>query len=91
MLSFDGDHHFVEMSPIDRGSAAFTNLLGIVLRKLLAPISDDFISHLDAAIEHHFLDITVAQGKSVIEPDTVTNDLHRKSVAFVAVAHGDCP
>ena len=65
MLSFDGDHHFVKVPLIHRDPASFTNLIGIVLRKPLAPIADRFVGHLNTAIEHHLLDVAVAQGEGV--------------------------
>ena len=67
------------------------NLLGVVLGKLLVPVAELFVGHLNAPIEHYLLDIAVTQGKSVVKPDTVANDFDGKSVMFVASAHGFAP
>ena len=72
---------------IHRGSATFTNLVGVILGKLSGPVANGFISHFNAPIEHHLLDIAVAQGKSVVQPDTVANDFDGKPVTFVATLH----
>ena len=41
------------------------------------------ISHLDSPIQHHFLNVAIAQGKGVLEPDTMANDFSRKAVTGV--------
>ena len=76
------------MSLVSRLGATATNLIRILLSKLFAPFADRFVGHLNAAIEHHFLNVAVAQREVVIEPDAVTNDLDGKSVVFVIDAHG---
>ena len=75
------------MPLIHRGSATLANLVGVILGKLLAPVANGFVSHLNAPIEHDLLDIAVAQGTSVVEPDTVTDDFDGKAVTFVASLH----
>ena len=65
-----------------------TNLIGICLSELSAPFADGFIRHLNAPIEHHFLNVAVAQREGVVEPDAVANNLDGKSVVFVADADG---
>jgi len=85
---FDCDHDLVQMPFIRRFGATATNLIRILLSKLFAPFADGLIGHLNAAIEHHFLDVAVAQREGVVKPDTVTNDLNRKAMVFVTDAHG---
>ena len=88
LLAFDREHDLIEMPLISRLGATAANLIGICLSKLFAPLADGFIRYLDTPIEHHFLDISVAQRKRVIEPNTVTNNLNRKTMVFVTDAHG---
>ena len=87
LLAFDSDYDLIEMPLVSRLGATATNLIGIGLRKLFTPLADRFVGDLDASIEHHFLAIAKAEGKGVVEPDAVTNDLDGKSVVFVADAH----
>jgi hypothetical protein len=87
LLVFDGDHPLVQMPFISRLGATMPNLMGVSLSKLFTPFADGLIRHLNAPIEHHFLDVAVAQRKGVVEPDTVTNDLNGKAVIFVTDAH----
>jgi hypothetical protein len=46
-----------------------------------APIADGFSSHLDATFEKQLLDISVTQSISVVEPDGVSDDGERESIA----------
>jgi hypothetical protein len=41
--------------------------------------------HLNPAIQYHFLDIAIAQGKGVVEPDTVAHNFAGESMT---VAYG---
>ena len=87
LLAFDSDYNFVKMPFVSRLGATATNLIGVGLSKLFAPFADRFVGDLDAPIEHRFLDVSIAQRKGVVEPDTVTDDLDRKSVVLVADVH----
>ena len=40
----------------------------------------------DATIEHHLLDISEAERKSIVKPNAIGNDLGRESMSFVAYA-----
>ena len=58
-------------------------LIGGLLSEFLAPFPNRFISDFDSPVQHHFLDIPIAQGKRVIEPDTVTNNFAGESMTGV--------
>jgi len=58
-------------------------LIGVLLSEFLTPFPNCFIRHLDPTIEHHFLDIPVAQGERVIEPNTVAGDFAGESMTGV--------
>jgi hypothetical protein len=40
-----------------------------------------FVGHLHTSLGHQLLDVAVAQGESVVQPDAVADDLARKTVA----------
>ena len=46
----------------------------------MAPFSNRLVSHFDAAIQHYFLNIPVAEGKGVVKPDTVTDAFAREAM-----------
>ena len=59
--------------------------------ELDVPLAQGFVADLNAALLEKFLDVTLAEGEAVIEPEGVLDDAHRKAVAVrLAVSHG-CP
>ena len=58
-------------------------LIGVGLPKLEAPLPDGFIRKYDAALGHELFDVTITEGKTKIEPDTMTDNLRRETEAFV--------
>ena len=50
--------------------------------ELDAPEADGFVSDRNTPLGQEILDIPVAEIESVVEPDCVTDDVRRKSVAF---------
>ena len=55
--------------------------------KFFTLFTDRLVGHLNAPIEHHFLDIAIAQGKGVVEPSTMIDDPDRKSMVLLAGMH----
>ena len=56
---------------------------GIPWTKLVTPQSNRFSCHEDTSFRKHIFDIPVTQIETIVQPDSVTNDLRRKSVAFI--------
>jgi len=42
-----------------------------------------FIRHLNPPIQHHFLEVSVAQGKGVVEPNAVADDFAGEAITGV--------
>ena len=59
-LATDRHEEFVEMPRVAELSASSANALGIDPTESVAPGTDRFISHGDAALSHQFLDVAVA-------------------------------
>jgi len=49
-----------------------------------------FVGQSDASLGHQLFDVTIAEGETIIEPDTVTNDLGRKAIPFVGGGRSVC-
>jgi hypothetical protein len=65
-------------------------LIRVLLSELFTPFPNRFVSHFDPAIQHHFLDIPVAQWKGVIQLNTMANHFGRKLMTGIhqqKVAH----
>ena len=64
---------------------AAAQLGGILRTELQAPLSDSFIADEDAPLGEEFLDVAEAQGKPVVQPDRVANDLGRVAITGVGI------
>jgi len=53
------------------------------------PLAQRLVAHLDAALLEQFLNITLAEGEAVREPENVLDDAQRKPVAVeLTIGHG---
>src|SRR5688572_1129084 len=86
----DRQKHFIHMPCVTRSGAAPAKPIGVGLSKLPAPISYRFMRQRDPAFCHELLDITVAEGKAVVQPHTVANDLRRKPMTLIQVGNRWC-
>lgn len=64
---------------------ATSNLVGILLPKLPAPLANRLVGNAHPALKHHFLYVAVAQGEGVVTPDAVADNFGGKAVVFVGV------
>jgi hypothetical protein len=60
---------------------------GIGLPELPAPISHGFIGQHDPTFGHQFFDVPVAQAKTEVQPDTVTDNLPRETMTLIGVGY----
>jgi len=63
------------------------NLVRIGLSQLPTPLSEGFISDLNIPVQHHFLNISEAERKGIVQPDAVGDDLSRTAMSFVGNAY----
>jgi len=56
---------------------------GCLLPRKGAPLPDRFVRHHDIALGQQVFDAAQAQGKPVVEPDRLADDLRRKPVAAI--------
>ncbi len=87
LLALDGDDYLVQVRLVTRFGTTATNLVGIGLAKLLAPTPNRLIGNKDVMIEHHLLNVAVAQRKGKIQPNPVLDNLDRETVAMVSAGY----
>jgi hypothetical protein len=87
-LAVNGQKPLVKMPCVSGPRLPAPQPVRIVLTKLQTPLADSFISDVDTAFEQDRLHIEVAQGKAIVEPDTVADNLAWKAVIFVALGVG---
>jgi hypothetical protein len=66
------------------GSMA-SQLIGVLLTELAAPLADGFVGHHNPARKEQFFDVPIAQAEAEVQPDAVADDLGREAVMLVAV------
>lgn len=59
--------------------------LAKVWRSLATPVPHGFVTNEDTSIQHHLLDVSVTQGKRIVQSDAVADDFWWKAVAVVQV------
>src|SRR6202012_2914391 len=81
-----GDLHlnFVQVPLVTRLGQAAANLIGKGLAKLQAPLPHSFMADDDATFGEDLVDVTQAEGKAEIEPDSVGDYFRREAVTSVA-------
>jgi hypothetical protein len=89
-FAVDGEKHLIQMPLITTARAATTQLIGIPLTEFEALLSDCFVGQCNASLGHKLFDVTITEGETKIEPDTVTDDLGRKAIAFVVGSRDVC-
>ncbi len=85
MISQDGDDGFIEVPGITKSPLAFLESARIGLPKLQAPAPYRFVGDHDSTFSQQFFDLSEVEAKAMIEPDGMTADGRRESVALVAV------
>ena len=68
---------------VTKSAATGTNPFGVRPTKLQTPLTDALIADCDAALRHHFFDVSVAERKSKIKPSAMTDNYGRKAVAAI--------
>src|SRR5690606_24103587 len=84
-LTVDRQEYLVQVPFIARLRSASAQPIGVILPEFATPLADRFVGHVDAAFQQEFLHVAVAQGKAVVKPDPMADDLAWKAVVFVTI------
>jgi hypothetical protein len=87
VLLFAADLHedFIDKEGVTIAAVLSFQAAGIDSSEFDTPEADCFSTDGDAAPSEQIFDITMAEIKSVVEPDSIGNDVERESVAFVCI------
>ena len=83
-LTVDRHEDFVQEPRIAELTLSTPQPPGVIGAELPAPLPNGFVRHDDAAFGQQILDIPEAQAVSVVEPDSVADDVGRKAMPKVA-------
>ena len=84
-LPADGDENFVDMPSV--AELAFSALEPSVATgtELQTPAANRLVRYLNTPLGKEVFDISVAKVESVVEPDSIGNDIWRESVSFIGI------
>ena len=82
-LAGDGHEHLIKVPPSVWSSAHCPQYPGIGLPVLQCPAPRRFIGNINATFSEQIFDVSIAEGKPEIQPDSALND-HRWSAARLA-------
>ncbi|BDP43353.1 hypothetical protein DAETH_33220 (plasmid) [Deinococcus aetherius] len=88
----DLDAHLVQMPPRTPTGFSMTQFLDEERREFDVPPSEGFVADLNTALVEQFLNVTLAEGEAVLEPQGVADDAQGKTVAVgLPVRHSSPP
>ena len=87
LLSLDLDEDFIDMPDVPQSTLFLSEPSSVFRSELQTPETDGFVRNNDPTLSQQILDIPKAEGKTMVEPDRMTDDLGRETMAFIAGAH----
>jgi hypothetical protein len=83
-LTLDRHEQFVQVPGVAQTSLPSPERPGVFDTKLPTPLSDGFVADGDAPLCQRIFHISEAQAKSVVEPNSVADDIRWKSIAAIS-------
>ena len=91
MLAIDCDEHFIDIERVTIASLLSCQSFGVQRAAFDASKADRFLADDNASFCWQVFDITVTDIKSIVEPDSVTDDHGRASMSLVSIHPGILP
>ena len=82
-LTLDGDEYLVDEERVAESGVFALEPSRKQRTELVAPQSNRFVAHIDAALSEQVFDVAVTETEPMVEPDSMLNDHGRKSVSLV--------
>jgi len=87
LIAVDFDEYLINVERVTEASVFSFQSSTVYSTELDAPEADCFAADGDASFCEEIFDISMAEVESVVEPDSLRNDIRRKSVTFICI-HG---
>ena len=84
MLAVDFDEDLIDVEGITIASVLSLQSTGINGTEFYTPEADCFATDGDSAFSEKVFDVTVGQVETIVEPDSIGNDIWRETVAFIS-------
>jgi hypothetical protein len=86
VFTMDPQKDLIEMPRVAWSGSLAPELMGILLAKLRAPLTDRFVRHDNPTHEEQLFDASITEAEAKVQPHTVADDLGREAMVLVAVA-----
>jgi hypothetical protein len=83
-LSVDGDEEFIQIPRVAETTLAAFQATRILTSEFSTPLANRFVGDTHAAFSEHVVHVAKAQTESIIESDSLANDLGWKTVPNVS-------
>jgi hypothetical protein len=83
-LTLDRHEQFVQVPGVAQAPLPSPERPGVFDTKLPTPLSDGFVADGDAPLRQKIFHISKAQAESVVEPNSMANDIRWKSISVIS-------
>jgi hypothetical protein len=83
LLAVDLDEDLVDIEGVTIAPMSSFQLSRIFGTELDTPEPDSFVTDSDASFSQEIFDTSMAEIEAIVQPDCITDDIGRESVAFV--------
>lgn len=80
--STNDNMHLIQMPPGTPSGFPVTQLLGQEWGELDVPLAEGFVADVNSSLMEKFLNITLAERKAVVQPQSVADDTQRETVSI---------
>jgi hypothetical protein len=87
-LTLDIHEQFIQVPCVRQATLSSPESPGVFNTKLPTPLSDGFVADDDPTLCQEVFHISEAQAESVVEPNSMADDIRRKSVSAIAGSVG---
>ncbi len=82
-LTLDRDEEFIDVPDVAEPPLLPTQSSGVGRSEFLTPVSDRFVGNKDSSLREQVFYVSKAQGKPVVQPNGVTDDVRRKAMPSI--------
>jgi hypothetical protein len=90
-LTLDSHEQFIQVPRVTQATPSSLEGPGVFGTKLPTPLADGLVADDDPTLCQEVFHISEAQAESVVEPDSMVDDIRRKSVSAIAWGAGFHP
>src|SRR5262249_10144871 len=90
MVALDRQKHFIQVPLVPGPRTTTTELISVLLTKLVTPFADRLIGHCHSTFTEELFHVAEAQTEPEVQPHGVADDVHGKAVILRFYRGGGC-